>query len=313
MTTQQPPAVLRAGFVGLGVMGLPMARNLHRAGLPLQVYDIVPEAQERAAAAGLPVAAGLAALIRASDVVVTMLPDTPDVTRVVRGPGGLLDAAAEGLIYVDMSTISPVATTELSRELAAAGVSMIDAPVSGGVQKARSGELSIMAGGSPAALERAAGVLSAMGRVTAMGPSGAGQATKACNQVAVSLTIQAACEAFALGARLGVDLDQLRTALLGGSCASWILENMGPQILAGDDEPGFRVALQVKDLRIASEAAASTSTALPGLATVLGLYTQAMAQGQAADGNQSLARVYERNTGAVIGARRAGSQQKSGR
>lgn len=297
----------RIGFVGLGVMGWPMAQNVKAQGFEITVFDIVPESRDRALVAGFEVAEDLGSLLRGKDVVIAMLPDTPNVEQIVHGPEGILANARQGTVFLDMSTISPLASAEFGARLAEVGIPMIDAPVSGGVQKARSGELSIMAGGDPEVFESVRPVLEAMGTPILMGVMGAGQATKACNQVAVTLTIQAACEAFALGSKLGVDLERLREALLGGSCASWILENLAPQILAGDDEPGFRIALQVKDLRIASDAASRTNTALPGLATVLGLYTEALAYGQADQGNQSLARVYERKTGAVIGRKAVGS------
>lgn len=292
----------RIAFVGLGVMGLPMARNIQAAGFNLTTYDVAAPARVRADAEGLTVASELAPLLETSEVIVAMLPDTPDVENIVYDTSGLLARAKPGAIFVDMSSISPLAEVAIGERLAERGIQMIDAPVSGGFQKAISGELSIMAGGEEETLDAVAPILASMGSVTRMGSIGAGQATKVCNQVAVTLTIQAACEAFALGAKLGVDLELLRQALLGGSCASWILENMAPQILSRDDKPGFRIALQVKDLRIAADSAARTNTPLPGLSTVLSLYTEALVHGQANDGNQALARVYERMTGATIEA-----------
>lgn len=291
---------LKVAFAGLGVMGTPMAANIQRAGHQITVTDIVPAARERAAAEGLTVAETLQEAAAGADVIVAVLPDTPQVTDLVRGPGGILEIAQPGTVFVDMSSISPLATVELARELAEAGIGMVDGPVSGGFQKAISGHLSIMAGGAEEHLERVRPVLEAMGSVTHMGASGTGQATKVCNQVAVTLTMQATCEALALGSKLGVDLPRLREALLGGSAASWILENTAPFMLAGDDAPGFRIALQVKDLRIANDSAQQSATYLPGLATVLGLYTEAIAHGQIGDGNQALYRVYERLTGATI-------------
>lgn len=292
---------LRVAFAGLGVMGLPMALNVQRAGFELLVNDVSADARARATASGLEVVEDFATAIANADVVVTMLPDTPQVAELVHGGGGVLANARPGAVLADMSTISPTATADFARALAEAGIGMVDAPVSGGVQKAASGELSIMAGGDSAHLETVRPVLTAMGSVTHVGAAGAGQAAKACNQVAVTLTMLAACEAFALGAKLGVDLPTLREALLGGSAGSWILQNTAPTMLAGDDRPGFRIALQLKDLRIAHEAAQHTATYLPGLTTVLGLYTEAVAHGQIDDGNQALYRVYERLTGATIG------------
>jgi 2-hydroxy-3-oxopropionate reductase len=298
-----PTGGQRVGFVGMGVMGLPMAQNLVKAGLDVVVFDQSAAALARAELAGLRISRDLGELVSGSDILLAMLPDTPQVDDIVAAADGILAKGSSDLIFVDMSTISPIGAVRIHKALAESNIQMLDAPVSGGHQKAIGGELSIMVGGDSAVVELVAPIFAAMGSYTYMGDAGAGQATKACNQVAVSLTIQAAIEAFTLGAKLGLDLSRLREALLGGSCASWILENMGPLILAGDDDPGFRIALQVKDLRIASEAAFSTATHLPGLSTILGLYTDAIAHGQLEAGNQSLSRVYERMTGATIGAR----------
>ncbi len=291
----------RIGFIGLGVMGAPMARNVRGAGFAVTVYDVSSGALEREAGVGQVVATDMRTLVADSDVVVSVLPDTPQVREVVNDDGGILSAARPGTVFIDMWTISPIASRELSRDLAAAGIPMLDAPVSGGVQKAHSGELSIMVGGEEPLHSWAAELFASMGSSTWMGPAGSGQATKACNQVAVGLGIQAIAEAFTLGSQLGLDLDRLYTALRGGSCSSFLLDNLGPLMLEGDDSPGFRVALQLKDLKIANESALSTSTPLPGLSTVLNLYMDAVANGQASDGNQSLARVYERHSGARIG------------
>lgn len=291
----------KVGFIGLGVMGAPMVKNLQKSGHEVVAYDVVEVAREGSRSQGLIVVDDLSSLIDASDIVVTMLPDTPDVSAVLHATGGVLERGRAGQIYVDMSTISPIATRDFATELAEHGIPMLDAPVSGGVQKAITGELSIMVGGDATTLELVRPVLSAMGSPTHMGEVGAGQATKACNQVCVAIGIQAIAEAFALGSKLGLDLDRLHAALLSGSCNSFLLENHGPLMIAGDDDPGFRIALQVKDLKIAKNAALETSTALPGASTVLDLYLDAIANGQASDGNQSLSRVYERITGATIG------------
>jgi 2-hydroxy-3-oxopropionate reductase len=194
-----------------------------------------------------------------------------------------------------MSTISPGATRSIAGELAASGISFVDAPVSGGVAGARAGSLSIMVGGSAEDFERALPVLSAMGtKVTHMGSAGAGQATKLCNQAAVAINLQAVCEALMLGQALGVELEPLRTALSGGAADSWMLRNLAPQMIAADASAGFRIALQAKDLRLAGEAAEQTRTPLPGLASVTTLYREALARGEASNGNQALFRVYER-------------------
>ncbi|WP_370667440.1 NAD(P)-dependent oxidoreductase [Streptomyces sp. IBSBF 2507] len=282
-------------FLGLGVMGTPMARNIARAGLHVEAYDVLDKARDQARASGLTVADDVRELLGRADVVVTMLPNTPHVEAVVHGADGTLANCRPGTVHIDMSSISPVTTRELGEASLSAGIGYVDAPVSGGVKGAREGALSIMAGGSDEHLDQVADVLDAMAaRVTRMGPIGTGQATKVCNQVGVAINIQAVCEAFTLGRALGVDLDKLREALLGGATSSWVLENLGPQMIAGDDSAGFRIALQVKDLRLGLEAAQANNVPLPAASGVLDMYVEAMAHGEESNGNQALSRVYER-------------------
>lgn len=282
-------------FCGLGVMGLPMALAIDRSGLHVEGFDVDDGARERARREGLQVVHDAAELLSRADVVITMLPNTPHVDEIVNGPDGTIAQCRPGAVHVDMSSISPLATRELGRVSAEAGIGYLDAPVSGGVRGAREGNLSVMVGGAAEHLDQVSDILQAMaGTVTHMGPVGAGQATKVCNQIAVAINIQAVCEAFALGSALGVDLSRLREALLGGATASWVLEHLGPQMIAGDDSAGFRIALQVKDLRLGLEAAHSATVPLPGASGVLDLYLDAMAHGEAGNGNQALSRVYER-------------------
>ncbi len=282
-------------LLGLGVMGTPMAQNVAAAGFHIEAFDLFEQARARAREEGVKVVDDVAELLSRAAVVITMLPSTPHVTEVVNGANGTIANCRPGTVHVDMSSISPVATRELGAASITAGLGYIDAPVSGGVKGARAGALSIMVGGEEEHLALVCDVLEAMGtKITHMGPVGTGQATKVCNQIAVAINIQAICEAFALGSSLGVDLGRLREALLGGSTASWVLEHLGPQILAGDDSAGFRIALQVKDLRLGLEAAANSNVPLPATSGVLDLYTEAMAHGEDGNGNQALSRVYER-------------------
>ena len=283
-------------FVGLGVMGLPMAANLAAAGFPVRGFDVGEQARANAAAAGVEIAPSLTEALRDAGVVITMLPDTPQVLEVAEGHGGIAETCADGTLFIDMSTISPIASAELAERLGQRGIRALDAPVSGGVKGATDGALSIMVGGDGADVERAAEVFGVLGgRVTHMGPHGAGQATKLCNQVAVAIDIQAVCEAYTLGARLGVDLTKLTEALSGGgSSASWVLSNLGPQMLADDPSAGFRIRLQLKDLRLALEAAAQLDVPLPAATGVNGLYLEAAAHGEGGNGNQALYKVYER-------------------
>jgi 2-hydroxy-3-oxopropionate reductase len=282
-------------FAGLGAMGLPMARNLVAAGFGVRGFDVGQRARAEAADGGIEVCQDLATTLADAEIVITMLPDTPHVLDVAEGPGGVADTCPAGTLFIDMSTISPIATAELAQRLAARGIHALDAPVSGGVRGAAGGSLSIMAGGDEADVDRATAVFAALGgRTTHMGPHGAGQAAKACNQVAVAINIQAVCEAYALGARLGVDLSKLTEALSGGASASWVLTNLGPQMLADDPSAGFRIQLQVKDLRLALEAAARLNVPLPAAAGVTGLYQEAAAHDEGSNGNQALYKVYER-------------------
>lgn len=290
---QQPATTV--AFLGLGVMGLPMARNLVVAGFDVRAFDVSAASRAAAEQAGLPVVADTSTAVADASFVVTMLPDTGDVQRCLLGAAGVQSMVKPGTAVVDMSTISPGATRDIAGELAASGIAFLDAPVSGGVVGARAGSLSVMVGGSTEDFERTLPVLSAMGtQVTHMGSVGAGQATKLCNQLAVAINLQAVCEALMLGQALGVEPEPLRVALSGGAADSWMLRNLAPQMIVGDDSAGFRIALQAKDLRLAGEAAEQTHTPLPGLASVTTLYREALAHGEAANGNQALFRVYER-------------------
>lgn len=248
------------GFIGLGVMGRPMALNLRKAGVPLIVHsrsrgpvDALVDAGARAAAMPRDVAA-------AATIVITMLPDTPDVERVIEGPDGVLDGLREGSVVIDMSSISPDVTRRLAARVAERGAAMLDAPVSGGEIGARSGTLSIMVGGEAAAFARVHPILAAMGapdRIVRIGPSGAGQTCKVCNQIAIGGALAGVGEAFAIARAAGIDAALVRQALLGGFAASRVLEVHGERLLNGQFVPGFRTALYQKDLRLADETARS--------------------------------------------------------
>ncbi|MFD2239348.1 NAD(P)-dependent oxidoreductase [Aureimonas populi] len=285
-------------FVGLGVMGREMARNLVEAGFDVRVFDVVPSAMEAARLHGAVPAVSLSAATAEADIVVTMLPDTPQVEEVVRGPDGLLACPPRGRLLVDMSTISPQATRRLAGELAAAGVAMLDAPVSGGPVGARNATLSIMVGGEAQAVARARPALEAMGTtINHVGASGAGQTVKLCNQLICGINLQAICEALALGRSCGVDLAQMREVLMGGSANSWMLEKLGPAMIEGDASAGFRIDLMLKDLRLVLEMAQHENVPLPGTSLVASQYIEARAHGEGANGNQALFRVYDRMSG----------------
>jgi 2-hydroxy-3-oxopropionate reductase len=254
----------RVGFVGLGIMGRPMARNLLDAGFELVVHSRSPAPVDELVAAGAERGADPHDVAARTDVVITMLPDTPDVELVVRGPRGVAGGARHGSLVVDMSTIDPSAARDLAASLDARGVAMLDAPVSGGERGAIEGTLSIMVGGSASAFERAGPILRTLGsNVVHVGDAGAGQVAKACNQLVVAATIEAVAEALVFARKAGVDPAAVREALLGGFAGSKILEVHGQRMLAGDFQPGFRSILHRKDARIVARTAQDVGAPVP--------------------------------------------------
>ncbi|WP_295540568.1 NAD(P)-binding domain-containing protein [uncultured Thiohalocapsa sp.] len=290
----------RIGFIGLGIMGRPMALNLLAAGHALSVYARRADAITPLIEAGARACESPAAVARETDIVFTMLADTPDVAEVILGTGGARadDSAGEdgdggrraraviagirpGGVVVDMSTISPAVTRQIAAELTAAGATMLDAPVSGGDIGARDGTLSIMVGGPAAAFARVEPLFQVMGRhVVHIGDHGAGQVCKACNQIVVGQTIAGVGEALLLAAAAGVDGARVREALLGGFAGSRILEVHGQRMLDGDYQPGFKAALHQKDMRIVQETAHALGLALPGSALVAQLLNALVGQGE---------------------------------
>jgi 2-hydroxy-3-oxopropionate reductase len=259
----------RIGFIGLGIMGKPMARNLLAAGLDLTVHSRGPGPVDELVDAGATRASGPAEVAAGSDVTITMLPDTPDVEHVLTGSGGVFEGAAPGSLVIDMSSIDPAPTRAMAETFAARDVAMLDAPVSGGERGAIDATLSIMVGGDDAAVQRAMPLFQALGKtIVHVGPSGAGQVTKACNQLVVAATIEAVAEALLLAERSGVDPAKVREALLGGFAGSKILEVHGQRMLDRTFDPGFRIRLHRKDARIVEEAAAATGTPIPSFAVV---------------------------------------------
>ena len=285
------------GFVGLGTMGREMALNLLKAGFAVCAYDVRKEAIDDLVTQGATGAESPADAARDADIVISMLPDTPQVEEIIYGEGGLLASPPRGRLLVDMSTISPVAVRRMHADLKAGGVEFLDAPVSGGPVGAKNASLSIMVGGDRDAFLRAEPYFQAMGTtITHVGEAGAGQTVKLCNQLVCGINLQAICEALALGRASGVDLEQLRNVLLGGSAASWMLDKLGPAMIAGDASAGFRIDLMLKDLRLVQEQALSLSVPLPGTALVTSQYVEARAHGEGTNGNQALFRVYDRMT-----------------
>jgi len=283
----------RIGFIGLGIMGKPMAARLVRAGFPVVVHNRGPEAVEELTAEGAESASSPREVAERSDVVVTMLPDSPDVEAVVLGEDGVIAGAREGMLLVDMSTIAPATARKVHAALAQRGVEAVDAPVSGGEPAAVDGQLSIMAGGSEAAVERAAPIFAELGKATThIGAPGAGQVAKAANQVVVALTIQAVAEALTLASRAGVDPARVREALLGGFAQSKILEAHGERMLEGRFDPGFRIELHRKDLAIALQSAREEGVPLLATAQVAELFNALIAQGSGTLDHSALVTLY---------------------
>jgi 2-hydroxy-3-oxopropionate reductase len=263
----------RIGFIGLGLMGAPMASNLLEAGFEIVAYNRSPGKAGALTARGAEIVDSAAAVAARAPVIITMLPDSPEVQEVLAAGGGVFEGAAPGSLAIDMSTIDPGVSRSLATAAEGRGLRMLDAPVSGGDVGARDGSLSIMVGGQVEDLDRARPIFDVLGsRVTHCGGAGAGQIVKACNQIVVAAGIEALAEAVVLSIRSGIDPERMLGALGGGLASSRVLEVKGPKLLARDFEPGFRSALHRKDLRIALEAADRLGVELPGTAMLAGLF-----------------------------------------
>lgn len=279
------------GFIGLGTMGRPMALNLLRAGYELRIYNRTESKAAALVPDGAVACESCEDAARGASVVITMLSDSPVVKEAILGELGALKGSSAGSVFIDMSTISPTMAIEIAQECKSAGVEFLDAPVSGGESGAIVGTLSVMVGGSKEAFERTSDVLNVLSsKITYMGESGKGQAAKLCNQVICGLNILATCEGLALGKSLGLDLQILLDAISGGAAGSWMLSNLAPKMIANDWAPGFRIALQQKDIRLALESAAEKKLPLVGTATVQQLFRSAEAMGFGEEGTQALFR-----------------------
>jgi 2-hydroxy-3-oxopropionate reductase len=285
----------KVGFIGLGIMGRPMAKNLIDAGHELILYNRTTEkAEELAGEGGAEVAASPGEVAAQSDVTITMLPDSPQVEEVVAGEGGVLEGIQQGSLLVDMSTISPVVTEELSEKARERGASMLDAPVSGGDVGAIEGTLSIMVGGAKEDFERATPLFDAMGKtVTHVGPVGAGQVVKAANQIVVALTIEAVSEALVLGSRGGVSPEKVLDVLGGGLAGNRVMEVKREKFLSHTFDPGFRSELHHKDLGIALAAGREYGVALPVTAIVDQMLLSMKMKGWGGEDHSALFRVIE--------------------
>ena len=282
------------GFIGLGVMGRPMAKNLLKAGFSLVVHSRSQGPVDDLAASGAARAASPADVARRANRIITMVTDSPDVELVMEGPNGVFGAVQPGTILIDTSTIAPATAKRLASRAAALGATMLDAPVSGGEIGAINGTLSIMVGGEARAFHDVKPILDAMGnpeRVVLIGESGAGQLCKVCNQMVIGGALAVVSEAFALARKAGVDPVKVRQALLGGFAASRVLEVHGERILTGNYKPGFRTALYAKDFRIVASTLAEHHSPAPVSAVIQQLVEALMAAGRGEDDYAALATV----------------------
>jgi 2-hydroxy-3-oxopropionate reductase len=269
------------GFIGLGIMGRPMARNLLKAGYSLVVHSRSKGPVEEIVKAGAKAAGSPKDVAAQCDVLITMLPNSPDVELVALGPNGIVEGARRGLIFADMSTISPIVSKKVGTALEAKGVAMLDAPVSGGEKGAIDGALSIMVGGDKATFEKVLPIFQAMGKtITLLGPLGFGGFTKLANQIIVAVNLTALAEALTLGKKAGLDRELLLTALAGGLAGSKCLDQKKPNYLASTYNPGFKIDLHYKDLGLIMESASALGVPVPTTAVVQQLFSALRVKGR---------------------------------
>jgi 2-hydroxy-3-oxopropionate reductase len=289
--------MMKIGFVGLGIMGKPMALNLVAAGYDLSAYAVRGVAEEIVAKGVKPVASGRE-LAEACDAVILMVPDTPDVEQVLFGAGGVAEGLSAGKTVIDMSSISPIATRDLAARVRALGADYLDAPVSGGEAGAKAATLSIMIGGDAAVLARMTPVFEALGKnITHVGENGAGQIAKLANQIIVALNIEAVGEALLLASKAGVDPARVRAALLGGFAHSRVLELHATRMIDRTFDPGFRIELHQKDLNVALQTARHLKMSLPNTATTQELFNACAARQGGRQDHSALVRALEQLAG----------------
>lgn len=292
----------RIGFIGLGVMGKPMAMNLIKAGYQLTVWNRTRSKMDDLVKMGAAAGESPKDVAEKSDIVITMVTDSAAVESVILGPSGVIEGVREGMIVIDMSTISPSVTKKVAAKLKEKGVEMLDAPVSGGDIGAQQGTLSIMVGGSEEVFKECLPIFEVLGkRITYMGTNGMGQATKLCNQVICALNIEAVCEGLMLGAKSGLDLEKLLSVVTAGAAGSWMLSNLGSKMVKRDFKPGFKIIHQQKDLRLALTQASELNLPLPGTALVNQMLRAAEAAGMGEKGTQAAIVAMEKIAGFKIG------------
>jgi 2-hydroxy-3-oxopropionate reductase len=292
------PPTTKVGFIGLGIMGTPMTRNLVAAGYDMTAYDLDPARIEAVVQDGAKGASSIAAAVRDADVVITMVPASPQVEEVVLHEGGVLESIRPGGLLIDMSSITPQTSVEVARAAAAKGVQVLDAPVSGGEAGAVEGVLSIMVGGEQDTFDAALPLLEALGKTIVLcGPHGAGQTVKAANQLIVAVNIQAVAEAVVFLEKSGVDLEAALDVLNGGLAGSTVLTRKKDGILAGDFRPGFKIDLHHKDMGIVTDAARDVGAAVPAGALVAQLVAALRQQGDGGLDHSALVRGVKRLSG----------------
>lgn len=289
------------GFIGLGIMGRPMAKNLLRAGYALKVYDLNQDAVKDLEASGAKAAASISDIAQSCPVIITMLPNSPHVKSVVLGEGGVYDHAPAGTLVVDMSSIAPDASKTMEEKLKTRGIRMIDAPVSGGEPKAVEGTLAIMVGGEEADFEDAKPLFDVLGSSALLvGPIGSGNTCKLTNQIIVALNISALSEGLLLAKRAGADVEKVFQAIRGGLAGSTVMNAKAPMILEGNFNPGFKIDLHIKDLGNALDTGAATGTPLPLTSEVMQMLQVLRADGEGQSDHSAIAKYYEKVSGTAI-------------
>jgi 2-hydroxy-3-oxopropionate reductase len=286
---------MKVGFIGLGIMGKPMAKNLVKAGYSLVVYDIVDAAVKELTDAGAESAGSSAEVAKLADIIITMLPNSPHVKEVVLGEGGVIEGAKKGQILVDMSSIAPLVSQEVGKALAEKGVEMLDAPVSGGEPKAIDGTIAIMVGGKQEVFDKIKPLFDVMGASAVLvGELGSGNVTKLANQVIVALNIAAMSEAMVLAKKSGVDPERVFQAIRGGLAGSTVLDAKVPLVLDGNFKPGFRIELHIKDLMNALETAHEVGVPVPLSSQVMEIMQALKVDGKQKDDHGGLIQFYEK-------------------
>ena len=285
----------KIGFIGLGIMGQPICRNLLKAGFDITAYNRTASRMTPVIQAGAEPAKSPKEVAEKSNIIITIVSDTPDVREVILGQNGIIHGIRPGSVVIDMSTISPSATQAIAKELKSKQVDMLDAPVSGGDTGAINGTLTIMVGGEKSVFDRCLTVLQAMGQsITLVGSNGMGQTTKLCNQILVSINNMAVCEAVLFAEKSGLNPGKMIEAVQNGAAGSWQLSNLGPKMINNDFSPGFMIDLQQKDLKLVMEAAREYNLPLLAVSLVHQLFAGCQSQSEGQEGTQALFKSYKR-------------------